>query len=332
MNKIPRIQDIRDRLSQFKDSCINKYDIDVNAWHTFSRVSFMVLFFLAMTLIAQLALVISLIPLSTLKPEWTTTGWYSLLTATLPTYGIALPVSLLAFRTIKSQKIEVQKMSLKELKKYMLFMFPVGFLFEGISSFLASVLTQGEATNIVSSAMFNSDIWVVLTVVLIAPIAEEYVFRKILIDRLHIYGTRNAVIFSSICFGLFHMNLYQLLYALATGLILGTVYVKTGKLRYSIIMHMFFNIFGTMIPVIITYFQGNIAIYLEYAYVAASVILIILGIKNGMSLIKKKEFIPASNIDTKHSVRSNILNIYLTPGFMAFAAISGTMIVYILIG
>lgn len=331
MNKIPRIQDVRDRLSQFKDSCVNKYDIDVNAWHTFSKVSFMVLFFLTMTLVAQLALVISLIPVSTLKPEWTTTGWYSLLTATLPTYGIALPVSLLAFRTIKSQQIELQKMSVKELKKYMLSMFPVGFLFEGISSLLASIITGGEAADIVSSTMFNSDIWVVLTVVLIAPIAEEYVFRKILIDRLHIYGTRNAVIFSSICFGLFHMNLYQLLYALATGVILGTVYVKTGKLRYSIIMHMIFNFFGTMIPVIITYFQGNAKIYLEYAYMAVSVVLIILGIINGMSLIKKKKLIPVSDTDTKHSVISNILNIYLTPGFMAFVAVSVVMIGFTLV-
>ena len=51
---------------------------------------------------------------------------------------------------------------------------------------------------------------------------------------------------SALMFGLFHGNLTQLIYAFALGLVFGYVYLKSGKLRYSIGLHMLINFLGSV--------------------------------------------------------------------------------------
>ena len=80
-----------------------------------------------------------------------------------------------------------------------------------------------------------------LVVVILAPIIEEIMFRKLIIDRLSIYGDRLAVIVSSVAFGLFHGNVSQLFFAIFVGFILGYLYTKTGRLVYSWLLHTMIN-------------------------------------------------------------------------------------------
>ena len=83
--------------------------------------------------------------------------------------------------------------------------------------------------------------------VICAPILEEWMFRKQLISRLRRYGEKTAILFSALAFALFHMNLYQALYAFMLGLMFGYVYTRTSRLRYSVAMHMLFNFNGGVI-------------------------------------------------------------------------------------
>jgi hypothetical protein len=85
-----------------------------------------------------------------------------------------------------------------------------------------------------------------LTVVIIGPIVEEFIFRKLIIDRLSRYGELVAIMSSAIAFGLYHGNFYQFFYATMTGLILGYMYAKTRDVKYSIFMHMLINFMGTI--------------------------------------------------------------------------------------
>ena len=82
--------------------------------------------------------------------------------------------------------------------------------------------------------------------VVIAPLVEEFVFRRQLIDRMRVYGEKTAVIASAVIFGLFHGNLSQLFYAFALGLLLGYLYLRTGRLRYGVILHMTVNFLGSI--------------------------------------------------------------------------------------
>ena len=63
---------------------------------------------------------------------------------------------------------------------------------------------------------------------LIAPAAEELLFRRLLLRRLRPYGERFALVASALCFGLFHGNLNQFFYAFLLGLVLAELALSTG--------------------------------------------------------------------------------------------------------
>ena len=65
---------------------------------------------------------------------------------------------------------------------------------------------------------------------LIAPAAEELLFRRLLLRRLRPYGERFALVASALCFGLFHGNLNQFFYAFLLGLVLAELALSTGCL------------------------------------------------------------------------------------------------------
>ncbi|MCD7883410.1 MAG: CPBP family glutamic-type intramembrane protease [Lachnospiraceae bacterium] len=107
--------------------------------------------------------------------------------------------------------------------------------------------TSAEAA-ITTYALADSLVLKILFLVILAPLIEEYVFRRQLIDRMSCYGERLAVVTSALMFGLFHGNLSQFFYAFALGLLFGYIYLKTGKLRYSAGLHMGINFLGSIVP------------------------------------------------------------------------------------
>jgi membrane protease YdiL (CAAX protease family) len=102
--------------------------------------------------------------------------------------------------------------------------------------------------NGVEEIVENTPVWIIFIVmVVIAPIVEEIIFRKVMIDRLSIYGDPAAIIFSSVAFGLMHGNLYQFFYAFALGLVFAYIYLRTGRLRYTAILHAVINFMGSVV-------------------------------------------------------------------------------------
>ena len=87
---------------------------------------------------------------------------------------------------------------------------------------------------------------VILVVVIIGPIFEELIFRKVFVDIIGKYNIRLAVFISAASFALFHGNITQVIYTFAVGLIFGWVYAKTKNIFYTIFLHMFINFFGSV--------------------------------------------------------------------------------------
>ena len=99
--------------------------------------------------------------------------------------------------------------------------------------------------NPVDSLVLEMSPWAVFaSTVLIAPVMEELMFRKLLIDRVVQYGQKTAVIVSGVGFGLFHGNFFQFFYACAIGMVFAYLYSSTGRIRYSIMLHMVINFVG----------------------------------------------------------------------------------------
>lgn len=113
---------------------------------------------------------------------------------------------------------------------------------------LMESLRGDEITNLISEYIDNSSPLMNLVVTaLLAPVIEELMFRKLLIDRLLPYSQAFAVLTSGLLFGLIHGNFYQFFYAALLGGLFALVYVKTGRIGYTIGMHIIINFTGAFI-------------------------------------------------------------------------------------
>lgn len=88
--------------------------------------------------------------------------------------------------------------------------------------------------------------FLIVEAVACAPLAEEYIFRKLIIDRLYERGKPSAILISAILFGLAHGNFEQFFYAFGIGLVFGCIYAETGRLRYSVLLHFIINLISVM--------------------------------------------------------------------------------------
>ncbi len=165
-------------------------------------------------------------------------------------YLVAFPALYLVLRSMKCIHRPKSKLGLDEF--VLLFFISKCVMMAGnligvnINNFLGILLGR-EIANDVSALISDSPLWlIVLIVVIVGPIVEELIFRKLIIDRLSVFGDMTAVLISSLAFGLFHGNLYQLFYAAGLGFILGYIYTKTRNILYPTVMHMIINLSGSV--------------------------------------------------------------------------------------
>ena len=164
-----------------------------------------------------------------------------------PIYLIAFPISLLMFKKIPAEKSEPQKIKISRFLKYFVECVAVMYIGNIVGTFLSSLLSNGQAENPLIGITSGNSIIQVLVLTIIAPIIEEIVFRKKIIDHTIMYGEKVSIIFSALSFALFHMNLFQFFYAFGLGLIFGYIYAKTRNIKYSMIIHVVINFFGGIV-------------------------------------------------------------------------------------
>jgi len=81
----------------------------------------------------------------------------------------------------------------------------------------------------------------IIFTVIIAPVSEELIFRKYLLNRLRSLGDFYAVFVTALLFGLWHMNSAQFLYAFLGGLSLGYIAIWTNGVKIPLIIHIIYN-------------------------------------------------------------------------------------------
>lgn len=89
--------------------------------------------------------------------------------------------------------------------------------------------------------------WVISTLVL-PPLVEEVGFRGLGLTYLERAGVPFAVanIVQALAFGIFHMNLTQGIYTFVLGLALGHVTHRSGSIAPAMLMHLVYNLMGTL--------------------------------------------------------------------------------------
>lgn len=172
-----------------------------------------------------------------------------------PLYLIAFPVLLFIIRKLPNDKKEKSGLDVFTLIKCfcmcMTIMYLGNIIGTGLSEVIGGIFGK-TSTNNLAELITNADMAsTIIFVVILGPIMEEIVFRKILIDKTIKFGERNAMVLSALMFGLFHMNLFQFFYAFGIGLIFAYIYIKSRKIGYSIAFHMIINFMGSVISVLV---------------------------------------------------------------------------------
>ena len=237
----------------------------------------------------------------------------------------------------KVPKVEWQKepMSFGTLLKIFVMMYAISTVLNQIGTVISRAAPAGGTQQLeLIDEVVNTRLMIgFLIPAVIGPIVEELIFRKLMIDRLHNYGETAVIVFTALCFGLFHGNLTQFLYAGCVGLFLGYVYCKTGKVIYTMIMHMLLNTISASIMLLLPILQGdaeNGKVFLLVAVGVLGVAILAMGIAGVILIIrtlKKKDIVPDDSMTDAIPKNEVLRTVYLNPGVVLLFAFSTAVIV-----
>lgn len=175
----------------------------------------------------------------------------SLAVSSLSMYLVGMPLLILLVHAVPAVPVAKHNMKTSHLLITFCMCYALMYLSNLLGTFTTQIigLLKGESVaNPVVDLVSGISIWTSLFfMVLCAPIVEEFVFRKLIIDRISVrYGEAPAIVFSAFFFALFHGNLNQFVYAFTIGLLVGFIYAKTGRILYTILLHMGINFLGSI--------------------------------------------------------------------------------------
>ena len=249
----------------------------------------------------------------------------------------------LMFRTIPKCTWEKESLNFRALARIFVMTYAVSVVINWIGMLFAKAFPGGgsQETTLINSMVGSGVTMGFLVVSLIGPVVEELIFRKLMIDRLHNYGETTAIIFTALCFGLFHQNLTQFFYATSVGIFLGYVYCKTGKVLYTMIIHILLNTFSSLIVMLTPTLGGGNKIILLILVAAGLGMMLVMMITGFMQLIRTLKTKDVRLDDSMPGAipRGKVLQtVYLNPGvilcfaFCIAAILMGLFSVQILVG
>lgn len=153
-----------------------------------------------------------------------------------------------------------------KLLKGFVFAYAASQLMASFASALVSVFGGFVAPDLFSQGGTGADfsannpfelVVVFLSLCILTPFVEEFIFRGVIYGSLRRFGCGFAAVTSSVIFGLAHGSIEQLAYAFAFGVALAIVFEKTGNLKTSILFHFLNNTLNYVLFVFIPYFTAD---------------------------------------------------------------------------
>ena len=223
-------------------------DYTKKARRDFMMLGFAMLLFIGTASMVQIAVQFVL---QSATPAIVEEPWFLWVLSVLPLYLIGLPLALLCFSRVPAEKPEKKRIPfyywLGVLTVSMFVMYVGNLIGTVVTSFL-SLFRESPIVPAISELLSDSSLlWSVPVTVIVAPVMEELICRKMLIDRTRRYGGLTAAFFSAAAFGLIHGNFTQFFYAFGLGFVFAWVYLKTGKVVYTMLLHATINLLGGVI-------------------------------------------------------------------------------------
>lgn len=182
--------------------------------------------------------------------------------------------------------------------------YPVGLvintLLTAVTTLITKLFSAGGTT--IPTADFSVDspsakaiILTTLYLVVVAPIAEEIVFRGLILKVLSPFGKKNAILLSAVLFALMHKNIPQAVGAFVIGIIFAIVDTKANSIVPSIIMHFLNNILPCLMNINASIKSPAITIAYNVLVDAVVLLGIFIAIFKGRQLFSLKEETASEN-------------------------------------
>lgn len=172
---------------------------------------------------------------------------------------IGTTVLALALRKLPVTKIEKRPMKIGQLLLLIMMMYgltqvgslmgmPIHLALTTIGSLTAD--NEDAAAELSNNLVFSSGTVIrIISIGILPAIFEELLFRKFLIDRTIRHGEFISCAMSGIMFGLWHGNFQQFFFAFFIGVLFAFVYIRTGNIIYTMIMHASMNLVTSTVTV-----------------------------------------------------------------------------------
>lgn len=280
---------------------------------TFSRIGWT-------TVLYSVVGIIIMILMSLFTDTESEAGYNSyILTSQIVYYAVILGLVILMFRKLpKVPDMPKQRMYFSDFAIF--FVISFSFLYLGaiiggyVNEWLAS-LVDGKAVNPVDELAEAIPLWLsIILDLIIAPVFEELIFRKYILNALRPFGDLTACIVCGLLFGIFHMNLDQFFYAFLLGTLFSYIILRTNNILYTMLLHALVNLTGTLIvPNIYILFEasgdGAYLIINTVLYIIVIAGLTIFGFKCRYFIIKPPYF--------TFSMPINFKTVVFNSGFIA---------------
>lgn len=245
-------------------------------------------------------------------------------------YILPFPILIYLMGKIDSQTPEKNTLTVKRFITYiavtLTLMWAGNIIGLAITS-LISFTTPFDVSNPVQSMINSSDIWLNLMLIsIIGPIFEEIFFRKLLIDRTIKYGAKASILLSALMFGLFHGNLNQFFYAFLIGGFFAYVYIRTGKIKYTILLHIIVNLMGSVVSLFVVsgveHITSGFVQPLDIAIVMLYIMIIFASFLIGIIKLSGFKNVRIAELPGKIILREPVKTIILNPGMILFIGFS----------
>lgn len=289
----------------------------------FSRIGFaLAISFLVVNLIQIILTEVIVV----INPSLLMEDWVSFILIVVSFYLIGFPLFCFMIRQLPDGEVrEIKKLSIKELVQYGFMSYAIVYVFNLLTVLLTYVLELIKSGHVISPVeeliADSNPLLTLLCVVIISPIIEEILFRKIILNKLRDYGDKIAILFTAVAFGLYHGNVSQFFYATALGCLFAYLTLKTNRIQYAIYLHIFINAIGSLI---LPYLIGSGSQQWEWIdrLQIVSLLVIILVILGIFFIIKKRKevHLVEGTIDIPKEKKLKIM--WLNPGMISYFLIT----------
>jgi membrane protease YdiL (CAAX protease family) len=155
-----------------------------------------------------------------------------------------------------------------------------------------------------------------LTIVIIGPIMEELLFRKLLYKKLAVFDGKIYIFVSATLFAFYHINFFQLFYTFALGVVFAWLTFRIKSIRYSLAFHMVLN----LLSYCGIYIQNKFGIVEMIYYGWFYEFLVFIGIIAGIIWLIKCRSTARNSANGNYVPR--LKTVFLNPGMILFLLLS----------